>query len=778
MERIVEMLSSWISLLPHIQPLNFLEIIIIALVIYALLQWLWGTRGRRLLRGLLVIFIFMVFCVLLRLDTLLWIISKVATIAAVALLVIFQPELRRALERLGSRDIWDKAFAFVLDKEKNTLDERTVNEIVKAVFEMSRAKTGALIVLEREESLKEIERTGIPLRADISSQLLINIFEHNTPLHDGAVIISDNKISAATCYLPLSDNLSISKDLGTRHRAAIGISEITDSVTVVVSEETGRVSVARGGRLTVADTPEQLRKELSGPAEKEEGARRFRLLRKNRLFSVLREKLSRNVSLIPLSVALAVVTWMVVVNISNPLVTASKTVQVEIRNEGVITGVGKTFEVIGNQSVSVSYSVRARDQYKIRPSDFRAYADLSNLYDVTGAVPVTLEVVNNRDLLTDTPVARPGFIKIEIENMVRKEISVTAQLEGSPAGGYELGPVSVNPSYVVMNGPQSLLNAVDHAAVPVDVSGADENVSGSASLLFYNEEDMLVNLDDERVTVNRPNANYYVELHGGKTIPVQYSITGTPAPGYSDTSVDATVGSVTVRGTNSALTQADSIVVPLSIEGAASDMVWEVDLSQYLPEGLTIQDSQVSVVTARVEPVVQRSFALSLSQIEQVGQTYGYRYSIEPAAVQVVVSGLQRYVDPLQASQLGAQIDLSGLSPGERSGSLAFRLPEGVSLVSYSPFMLRIAEPEPEPQPETLELESTGESAGEGEVPTSDPYPEHMTDWSDEEEPSEEEEEPEEENPEESAAALPTEEQPELPEAGETAQEGQESTES
>ena len=148
--------------------------------------------------------------------------------------------------------------------------DRTVNEIVKATFEMAKVKTGALMVIERNVSLKEIERTGIEINGLVSSQLLINIFEHNTPLHDGAVVIRGNRATAATCYLPLSDNMTISKDLGTRHRAAVGISEVTDSITVVVSEETGRVSVVEKGGLRKVATADELRKALAVAEAQEE----------------------------------------------------------------------------------------------------------------------------------------------------------------------------------------------------------------------------------------------------------------------------------------------------------------------------------------------------------------------------------------------------------------------------------------------------------------------------------------------------------------------------
>lgn len=240
--------SNILSYFPRITVSNIFEIIIIAYLVYEILLWIKNTRAWLLLQGMVIILAFMAVAAIFRFDTILWLAGKLAAIAVTAVVVIFQPELRRALEQLGSRNLF--SFMFITSRSAGAFTENTVDELVKAAYELSKAKTGALMVIEREESLENIEETGIDIDAVITSQLIINIFEHNTPLHDGAVVIRGNRISSATCYLPLSDNMNISKDLGTRHRAAIGISEVTDSFTIVVSEETGRISVAHSGKLT------------------------------------------------------------------------------------------------------------------------------------------------------------------------------------------------------------------------------------------------------------------------------------------------------------------------------------------------------------------------------------------------------------------------------------------------------------------------------------------------------------------------------------------------
>ena len=267
MAELMEGIRSWLSFLQRISAKNLIEIVIISILIYEVLYWIKNTRAWTLLKGLAVILVFTVFAAIFELRTILWILEKTAAIAATALLVIFQPELRKALEQLGSKNIITNILSFDDGKEELGFTEKTVNELVRATFEMAKVKTGALMVIEKGDSLKEIERTGIEVNGLVSSQLLINIFEHNTPLHDGAVVIRGNRVAAATCYLPLSDNMSISKELGTRHRAAVGISEATDSLTIVVSEETGRVTLAEGGQLTRINDGETLKKALSSDTE-------------------------------------------------------------------------------------------------------------------------------------------------------------------------------------------------------------------------------------------------------------------------------------------------------------------------------------------------------------------------------------------------------------------------------------------------------------------------------------------------------------------------------
>lgn len=224
---------------------DVVEILIVAFLLYYVLVWMKNTRAWLLMRGLIMICVFLVAAYLLDMSTIMWMARNILSFAVMAIIVVMQPELRHALEELGKKALLPTSGS----RDRGDFSEKTINEITKACVEMGKVKTGALIVIEQKETLKDYERTGIEVDGLVSSQLLINIFEHNTPLHDGAAIIRGNRVTSATCYLPLSDNLSLSKELGTRHRAGVGISEVTDSLTIIVSEETGKISVACEGKL-------------------------------------------------------------------------------------------------------------------------------------------------------------------------------------------------------------------------------------------------------------------------------------------------------------------------------------------------------------------------------------------------------------------------------------------------------------------------------------------------------------------------------------------------
>lgn len=282
-QRIAQFFAQYVKNLyfPKVGIMDILEIVIIAFLVYQVMVWIKNTKAWMLLRGILVLGVFILIAAFLQMHTILWLAKNAATVMATAAVVVFQPELRRGLEKLGEKQMITSMVPFD-SREKGRFSDKTVREIIDAVYQMSKVKTGALIVVEQAIQLTEYESTGIQMDCLISSQVLVNIFEHNTPLHDGAIIVRNDRIVAATCYLPLSDNMGLSKGLGTRHRAAVGMSEVSDALVVVVSEETGDVSIAQGGRLSRGINEKELMKRFTAIQNKKQSSRRLFVKRKGR----------------------------------------------------------------------------------------------------------------------------------------------------------------------------------------------------------------------------------------------------------------------------------------------------------------------------------------------------------------------------------------------------------------------------------------------------------------------------------------------------------------
>lgn len=236
-----------------------LDVVIVVFLAYEFLRIVKDSRAWQLVKGIVFLIVATALSKVLNLYILNYLLSTIMDWGVILIIIIFQPEIRRALEQLGGTNKFTRFFGF--DKDIITKTKEDIYKVVIAVYELAKSKTGALIVIERDIQIKDIVATGIPLNAEVSPQLLVNIFVPNTPLHDGAVVISNNKIVAAACMLPLAGDQDIAKELGTRHRAGIGISKESDSIAIIVSEETGKVSVAKDGTL-IADVREDVLKKI------------------------------------------------------------------------------------------------------------------------------------------------------------------------------------------------------------------------------------------------------------------------------------------------------------------------------------------------------------------------------------------------------------------------------------------------------------------------------------------------------------------------------------
>ena len=389
------------------------------------------------------------------------------------------------------------------------------------------------------------------------------------------------------------------------------------------------------------------------------------------------------------SLAVAFLVWIIVVNVSNPIVTRNISVPLNVVNANIITDAGKTYSLTGANSVTVSYEVRSRDQSRISASDFNASIDLGDMYDITGAVPIAVEVVNNKDLIIGAVASKPSIVRVSIEDLQRKEFTLTTKITGTPSDGFSVGEVKLDKTNVVVTGPVSVIGQISQIGVEIDVSGLDSDESGRAELKYFDANGNAFVISDSRVSKSFDNVGYSLVMLNGRTLALNFDVGGTAAQGYKFTGAESTTKSIQVRGQPEVLEGLDSITVPasaLSVEGATGDVSLTVDIKNFLPANVTaVGDTKVNV-TLKVEALDKKSLTLTVNDLNIVGAKPGAATNIVPEKITVVVSGLSANLESVTNADLKATLDVSEMNSGSNTGSLKFEPATGLSVDSYTPF--------------------------------------------------------------------------------------------
>ena len=389
------------------------------------------------------------------------------------------------------------------------------------------------------------------------------------------------------------------------------------------------------------------------------------------------------------SLAVAFLVWIIVVNVSNPIVTRNISVPLNVVNANIITDAGKTYSLMGANSVTVSYEVRSRDQSRISASDFNASIDLGDMYDITGAVPIAVEVVNNKDLIIGAVASKPSIVRVSIEDLQRKEFTLTTKITGTPSDGFSVGEVKLDKTNVVVTGPVSVIGQISQIGVEIDVTGLDSDESGRAELKYFDVNGNAFVISDSRVSKSFDNVGYSLVMLNGRTLALNFDVGGTAAQGYKFTGAESTTKSIQVRGQPEVLEGLDSITVPasaLSVEGATGDVNVTVDIKNFLPANVTaVGDTKVNV-TLKVEALDKKSLTLTVNDLNIVGAKPGAATNIVPEKITVVVSGLSANLESVTNADLKATLDVSEMNSGSNVGSLKFEPATGLSVDSYTPF--------------------------------------------------------------------------------------------
>jgi YbbR domain-containing protein len=401
-------------------------------------------------------------------------------------------------------------------------------------------------------------------------------------------------------------------------------------------------------------------------------------------------RLTNNLGLKILSILLAFFVWLLVVNVSNPEVTRSQEVALEIVNDSVLLDANRTYE-LSRKSVSVTYEIHTLDEYKIRPSDFRAYIDLSELYDVTGSVQVKVEVLNNSNLLRSV-YAKPGVVRIQTESLQTKDFKLTAHTQGRTLDGFTVNEINLSPDTITVEGPMSQVGLINSVGIEVDINNAAADVSGTARPVFYDANGNELTLD-ERVLADIDEIEYHISVNRVKELPLNLDVSGTAAAGYQYTEYHCDTERIAVSGRESVLEQTFSIDIPasaLNVDGATGNKTVSVDVRTYLPAGVSLAEWENPLIEVElvVEPLTTKTMSLMQSDILFSGTADSLSYRMMPNRIEVTVSGLEDVLSHLRESDLGAIVDVSDLEEGLHEVELTF--PEHDNIRIDTPSIVQI----------------------------------------------------------------------------------------
>ena len=644
---------------------EILEVLILSLLIYYIIKTLKGTRAWIVVKGVLILFGIYMFAKIFEFQAIVYIFNNSIGVLTTALVIMFQPELRKMLEGLGKRDYIN--LFLKKDKEPKRFSDDTKDGLVSSVMNMSKVKTGALIVIEKNTPLNDYITSGIEVGAKVSAQLLENIFEHNTPLHDGAVIIQGNKIKAATCYLPLSENNEINKSLGTRHRAGIGISEITDCLVIIVSEETGAVSVSENGQLNHNIKRAELVSILNKFQDTE-----------NSLINIKKEKIrKRSFAYMALSICCGVMLWSVIISASDPKETKTISIPVKIVNENVVTDLGKSYVVTEGENVVVDVTGKRSVVHDLTSNDFIAEANFSRL-SFTNAVPI--EVKPNKNINIDISIKDSGTMMITMEDRVDIECVVEVQ-KGGVENNEEFYPkFKASVEKIKISGPKSKIKTVDKAITEFKITGNTDLVQ-TVPISVYDKNGNIMDLTDCVLDVNKVEIT--ADRFATKEIPINIK-----ADSYEIQNLVQEYETVKVAAKDNVLNKLDSLDIEINTENLNSNNIAAIiNLKDYLPENVYLLSNNEMEVSGQIEKYVLTE--LSFSYKDVLINKKNMKVNFIDKEFKVTISHKKDY--DVEIENLKPYIDVKDLEPGEYTLQIQFENMKNVNIDALPSASIKIS---------------------------------------------------------------------------------------
>lgn len=433
----------------------------------------------------------------------------------------------------------------------------------------------------------------------------------------------------------------------------------------------------------------------------------------------MKEKQNKRLGLKILSFICAFFVWLGVVNVADPITTATVEIPVEIVNAEILEQNGLTYEIVGKRTATVSYEVKTTNAYRIRSSDFRAYADMTEMWSVTGAIPIKIEVLSHSEYLVSNPVSKTSTIKIETEPLQRKRFDLHTTLLGNLEEEYEVGEITLSPDYLYVEGPESLIGQISSVGVEISVAGVTADASGVAVPRYYDANGNKIELSS-RIESDCESVEYTLQVLKVKNLTLDFDVSGRVADGYRFTGVECDVKSVPVIGLKSVLASLNTIMIPaemLNLDNARADVVKTIDLTQLLPMGVSLAGTnrhEISV-TLTVERLSDRIYTVEVNEACYEGENDDYVYKAEPGTVNIRVRALEEELDSLSLNTSDLSVDVSAMTEGLNAANVRIKteLGQAYDVISISSCSIRVARmPE---GPGTTE--SAAETSGTAQTP-------------------------------------------------------------
>ena len=556
-----------------------------------------------------------------------------------------------------------------------TFQDKTLNALVDACENMSETKTGALIVFELDTPLEDIIATGQRMDAIVQKALLIQTFVKNTPLHDGAMVIKGDRIDSATCYLPLSENTKISKDLGTRHRAGIGVTEQVNCFVLIVQEETGAISWAENGRLRHKVSLKELRQKLTELQHRKDV--NFNKKKKGKkdskgnekLGKSLEKKLLHNFREKVLAVVCQCLIWITVLNFINPNTTRRfQDIPVKPVNTDVLNQQEQTYDIVQGNTTQIIVKGRRSIVDSLDLSDITAKADFTNI-NAAYAVPIDIEISEQYSDNVEISYQSTKSMKVELDTIAETLVDVQYHIVGEQASGSYVSAVTQDVSQLRISGPNKLISTIDKVELEVNVDGVNKQFDTTAVPKIYDRNGALI--DNQRLTLSENDIEVHVEVLKTKQVPVKVSVVNQNEDiRIISTSYDSSKG-VQLAGQSESLEDITELSIEVDVSEdlkqlQQSKLVKVIDLNEYLSNGVQVAGDQKMNISVDIERKTEKYFSLQANQIQLQNLRDGYNAQIDQSKTyDITVIGFENDLKDLTVQQIAPYVDLQSLRQGD-----------------------------------------------------------------------------------------------------------------